>query len=68
VSGLSLEFKIFKLSMSGSTDIPPAGGAPIDSELIQMMRHQQGQQLEILLRLQAKEDARASTASARGAP
>ena len=68
MSGLSLEFKNFESTMSGSTDILPAGGAPIDSELIQMMRQQQGQQQEILLRLQAMEDARASTASARGAP
>ena len=45
----------------------PAGCSPTDSELMQMMRQQQGQQPEILLRLQAMEDARASTASARGA-
>jgi hypothetical protein len=44
--------------MSGSTDILPAGGAPIDSELMQMMRQSMGQQQEILLRLQAIEDAR----------
>jgi hypothetical protein len=68
VSGLSLEFKNFESTMSGSTDILLAGGAPTDSELMQMMSQQQGQQQEILLRLQAMEDARASAASARGAP
>ncbi len=49
----------FEATMLGSTDSLPAGSAPIDGEMIQMMCQQQGQQQEIPLRLQALEDASA---------
>ena len=66
MSGLSLEFKNFESTMSGSPDV--LGGAPTDSELMQMLRQQQDFNNALLLRVQAMEDARVTIASPPPAP
>ena len=66
MSGLSLEFKNFESTMSGSPDV--LGGAPTDSELMQMLRQQQDFNNALLLRMQTMEDARVTIASPPPAP
>ena len=66
MSGLLLEFKNFESTMSGSPDV--LGGAPTDSELMQMLRQQQDFNNALLLRMQAMEDARVTIASPPPAP